>query len=307
MATGVVSLCFGAMGLRWLSMPLFAVAAVTWIAVLAVLGARLLTEPGRCVAEAGSPAALTLVAGTAVLGSRLAAGGRADLAEGLLAAGVLLGLALLRPVLGRWPVPTVGTSFLSCVAPQALVVLAARLAPGAGGRWESYAAAVVFVAGLAVYGAVVSRFDAGQVVSGEGDQWVLGGALAISTLAGCVLLESWARLGAPDTVRTVLRVVTVCLGLVAAVLYVLLGIAEVVRPRLGFATRRWSTVFPLGMAGLASFHLSGVFHREALWRAGEALSWLALAVWVLVAAGTLRWARAVIAGSPGGPGAGRAS
>jgi tellurite resistance protein TehA-like permease len=62
----------------------------------------------------------------------------------------------------------------------------------------------------------------------------------------------------------------------------------VIRPRLRFDIRRWSTVFPLGMAALASLHLSRVLHQPTLWGLGHVLSWLALVVWAVVAAGSLR-------------------
>lgn len=79
-------------------------------------------------------------------------------------------------MLARWSTPTVGTGFLTCVAPQALAVLAARLAQGNGQHWEMYAAAAFFGLGLVFYGVVVCRFDFRQIVVGEGDQWVLAGA-----------------------------------------------------------------------------------------------------------------------------------
>ena len=54
-----------------------------------------------------------------------------------------------------------------------------------------------------------------------------------------------------------------------------------------FDTRRWSTVFPVGMAGLTGLQLSSVLHQSALYEAGRAISWLALAVWALVVAASL--------------------
>jgi hypothetical protein len=254
---GVVSLCFHTAGPSWLSRLLFTATAVMWVGIAVVLVARLPADPGRWVAEARVPSVLTLVAGTAVLGSRVAGAGRTGFSEGLLVIGAVLGATLLWPVLGHWSTPTVGTSFLVCVAPQALAVLVAQLARGTGERWEMYVAGAAFVLGLVLYGVVVGRFDFAQLVRGEGDQWVLGGALAISTLAGATLLDVSARLGAADTARTALHVLTPILGWAAAVAYVALAAAEAVRPRLRFDPRRWSTVFPLGMAALASLEYGG--------------------------------------------------
>lgn len=297
MAGGVVSLCFSTIGPRWLSWSLFAVVAVVWVALLAIFVIRLPAEPGRWRFEAGSPSALTLAAGTAVLGSRLAGAGRPGTAHGLLVVAVVLWAVLLSPVLAHWSTPTVGTSFLVCVATQALAILTAQLARRTGHRWEMYAAAAAFVLGLALYGLVVCRFDFRQVVLGEGDQWVLGGALAISALAGTTLLDTSAALGAPAVARAALRPLTSCLGWAAVAAYVPLAVAEVIRPRLRFDTRRWSTVFPLGMAALVSLRMSRVFHRQALWDIGLALSWVAFAAWLVVAAGALRRVRNIAAAS----------
>ncbi|HZE34184.1 MAG TPA: hypothetical protein VE198_22460, partial [Actinoallomurus sp.] len=112
------------------------------------------------------------------------------LAVALLAAGTLLWVIFLPPVLRRWPIATAGTDLLVCVVPQALAVLAARLARVTSQRWELYAAATAFALGLVAYGMTVRRFDLRQILTGAGDQWVLAGALAISALAGAELEES---------------------------------------------------------------------------------------------------------------------
>ncbi|GLY83226.1 membrane protein [Actinoallomurus iriomotensis] len=296
MAGGVVSVCFSATGPSWLSWSLFAVSAAVWGGLLAIFAKRRRADPGRWRREAALPSSLTLVAGTAVLGSRLAGAGRPWLAYGLLAVAVMLWLLLLPAVLAHWSTPTVGTSFLTCVATQSLAVLAAPLARRTGQPWEVYAAAVLFLLGLVLYGVVASRFDFRQVMVGAGDEWVLGGALAISTLAATTLLDASGPLGAPDGARTVLRLVTICLAWEAVAAYVPLAASELIWPRPRFDMRRWSTVFPLGMAGLVSLRMSRVFHLEVLWDLGRAVSWLALAVWLVVAAGTLRHVRNIAAG-----------
>ncbi|WP_329245005.1 tellurite resistance/C4-dicarboxylate transporter family protein [Actinoallomurus sp. NBC_01490] len=294
MAGGIVSVCFSVTGPSWLSWSLFAVAAAVWAVLLPVLVARWCADPARWRREARLPASLTLVAGTAVLGSRSAGAGWSWPAYGLLAVAVLLCVVLLPVVLAHWSTPTVGTSFMVCVATQSLAVLTGLLARRSGQRWELYAATAAFVLGVVLYGVVASRFDLRQVIRGAGDEWVLGGALAISTLASTTLVEATARFGVPEGARGVLRVVTICLASEAAAAYVPLAFSEVIWPRPRFDMRRWSTVFPLGMAGLVSLRMSRVFHQKALWDLGRAVSWLALAVWLVVAAGTLRHVLAVI-------------
>lgn len=288
MATGVVSLCFHDTGPQWLSLALLVIAAAVWAVLIIVFLARAVTDRARWVHEAGLPSALTMAAGTAVLGSRLSAAGHPLPAEIMLAGGALLWAVLLPPVLRRWRTPAVGTSLLVCVVPQALAVLAARLAHETGHRWELYAAAAAYALGLVAYGMAVSRFDLRQILGGAGDQWVLAGALAISTLAGTELWNSSRILAAGASTRTTLHVFTLIVGTAAALTYVPLALAEAVRPRLTYDLRRWSTVFPVGMAALASLQLSTVFHENALSPLGRTLTWIALAVWALVTAGSLR-------------------
>lgn len=49
------------------------------------------------------------------------------------------------------------------------------------------------------------------------------------------------------------------------------------------------------MAGLVGLRMSRVFHQDVLWDLGRAVSWLALVVWLVVAAGTLRRVRDIVA------------
>ena len=294
MATGVVSLCFHTTGPQWLSRSLFAVAAVVWAVLMAVVIGRVFTDRPRWADEAGAASSLTLAAGTAVLGSRLAAAGRTGLAAGLLAAGTLLWAVFLPPVLRRRPAPAVGTNLLVCVVPQALAVLAARLARMTSQRWELYAAATAFALGMVAYGMTVRRFDLRQILTGAGDQWVLAGALAISALAGAELGWSALVLGSPAETRSTLHAFTLVVAAAAAVTYVPLVAGEAIRPRTRFDMRRWSTVFPIGMAGLTGLQLASVFHEGPLHQTGRALSWLAFAVWALVAAASLAYLRTLL-------------
>jgi len=59
--------------------------------------------------------------------------------------------------------------------------------------------------------------------------------------------------------------------------------SEIVRPRLRFAARRWSTVFPLGMYAVCSFAVGGRLVDFA-----RAWVWVALAAWAIATAGTVR-------------------
>src|SRR4051812_32195728 len=295
MGTGVLSVAAaddGLIVLSWLLLVLALTAALV-LGVAVVVG--LLTDRRGWLADARTPASLTGVAASTVLGTRLVALGWTAAAWLFLALGVLLWLALLPLVLRHWQVPTVGASFLVCVAAEGLAVLLAVLGPGAGSRAAVLAAAVLAALGLVLYGAVLARFDWRQLIVGAGDQWVVAGALAISSLAGAELVLAGDRLDLAGSVRQPLRLLDLRVGAVGVIgSAVLLG-CELRWPRWRYDIRRWATVFPMGMTAAASFAVAQAEGLPALAVFGDILMWPALAAWaltVVAAAGWLQGSRA---------------
>ena len=189
------------------------------------------TDRPRWLADAATPAALTGVAATAVIGGGVAALGWTRTAWMLLAVAGLLWAALIPRVLRHWQVPTVGGSFLICVATEALAVLAATLARATGSRPAVYAGSAAFLLGLVLYAVVLARFDWHQLTVGAGDQWVVAGALAISSLAGAQLVLAGDRLGLLGRVRGQLRDLDVGLWALALAGYAVLLVCELRWPR----------------------------------------------------------------------------
>lgn len=288
MGTGIVSIGLALDHHQTLSRILLVIDALAWLTLGALLAARVLHDPPRVRREAGSPAALTGVAGTAVLGTRLVLLGWSWAGAGLLMIAFGFWLVLLRPVLGHWVTPTVGVSLVLTVSTESLAVLAAALATGERADWLLYAALAPFLLGLAFYAFVISRFDLRQLLVGRGDHWITGGALAISTLAvGRITLGAHglhqlsALAGALKTVSVVLWALTI------AWLPVLLA-AELLRPRLGYDVRRWSTVFPVGMYAACSFVVGAAAHAPAIADFGRVWVWAGVAVWLVVFVAMLR-------------------
>jgi len=296
MATGIVSVGLHMTAYEVLSRVVLGLACVAWVVLAAGFGIRLVRDPERWRAEAGTPGALTAVAATAVLGTRFSALGRQTLAEALLALAALLWPLLLVQVARHWRRPMPGAVFLSCVATQGLAVLGATLAGAEATAWLAHAALVLFWLGLVLYGCALALFDLRQVTEGPGDQWVAGGALAISALAGSKLLAAdSARLYLwNDDERGVLRAVTLALLVLDLAWYAVLLVAEAVRPRRGYDVRRWSTVFPLGMTAAAVLSVAAALDAPRLKGPGEVLLWIAVAAWLAVAAGAVAAARAGI-------------
>lgn len=296
MATVIVSVGLHLAGYEVLSRVFLVLACVTWVGLAADFVVRLVRERERWRAEAGTPEALTAVAATAVLGTRISALGWQTLAEALLALAAMLWPGLLFDVVRHWRARMPGSVFLSCVATQGLAVLGATLAGSEATAWLAHAALALFWLGLVLYGFALARFDLRQVTEGAGDHWVAGGALAISALAGSRLVAAdSARLYLwNDDDRGVLRAVTVVLLVLDGAWYAVLLVAEAVRPRLGYDAHRWATAFPMGMTAAAVLSVAAALDVPRIEGPGQVLLWIAVAVWVAVAAGTVAAVRAGI-------------
>ncbi|MGR7027119.1 SLAC1 family transporter [Geodermatophilus sp. URMC 62] len=294
MSTDILSTAAQYAGLGALSWVLLVLAVLAGLVLGAALVGRLLTDRSGWLADAATPASLTGVAATAVVGGRFAALGWTAAAWALLAAAALLWLVLLPLVLRHWRVPTVGASFLVCVATEGLAVLSATLGGATGARAAVVAGCAAFLLGLLLYAGVVARFDWRQLAVGAGDHWVVAGALAIAGLAGAQLLLAGDRLGLPDGVRAPLRVLDLALWAGAVAGYAVLLGCELRWPRPRYAVRRWATVFPMGMTTAASSAVAAADRLPALAVLGHVLLWPGLAAWALAVVGaTRRWLRRI--------------
>jgi hypothetical protein len=281
MGTGIVSIDIAAVGQEPLSLALLAVAAVAWTLLGLLLAARFLRGPARFRREAALPASLAGVAGTAVLGTRLTLLGWWGAGALMLAIATPLWIGLVVRVLRRWVTPTVGVSFIVTVATESLAVLLAVLGLARGWAWPVLLAVVPLVLGVGFYAFVVVRFDLRQLLVGRGDHWVAGGALAISTLAcGQIALASHALHLLGDGVA--LRVATLTLWLTAIAWLPGLVVTELSSRRVLYDTRRWSTVFPVGMYAACTFVTGQALGLDGLTQFARVWTWFGLAVWAAV-------------------------
>ncbi|MBW8799282.1 MAG: tellurite resistance/C4-dicarboxylate transporter family protein [Streptomyces sp.] len=296
MATGIVSVGLHLAAAETLSRAALVLTCVMWVALAADFVVRLARDRRRWAQEARTPGALTAVAATTVLGTRFSALGWQTLAEALLALSVVLWLPLLILVVRHWKPRMPGTVFLACVATQGPALLGATLAAAVTTAWLAHLSLVLFWLGLAMYGLAVPRFEWRQIAQGPGDQWVAGGALAISALAGARLLAAdSARLYLwNDDDRGVLTAVTVALLVLGLAWYVVLLAAEVAWPRPRYDVRRWATVFPMGMTATATLSVAAAVGGAWLKWPGRMLVWVTVAAWLAVAAGAAADARAAL-------------
>jgi hypothetical protein len=231
-----------------------------------------------------------------VLGTAFAAHGSYPVAA------VLLGLAaaswalLLTPVLRHWDTPVAGVSFLLTVATQGLAVLGTTLAARDGTVWLLIAAIAAAVLGLGLYVVTVLRFALRQLLTGHGDQWVAGGALAISALACAKISKADDALGCFTALRGFLDAGALVLWCLAMLWLGPLIAAEALRPRLAYDVRRWATVFPLGMYAACSFAVGQVTGITGIGGFARVWTWLAVTVGVFVFAGLSRRSWQVLRG-----------
>ncbi|WP_275674133.1 tellurite resistance/C4-dicarboxylate transporter family protein [Streptomyces alboflavus] len=297
MATGIISVGLHLTGHEVLSKILLAVAALVWLLLAADFVTLLARDRARWTAAAVTPPALTAVAATAVLGTRFSLLDWQGLAIALLVLAAVVWPGLLVAVVRHWgrdvPRPHWGQGlpggvFLVCVATQGLAVLAATLCLAGEGDWLGDAALACFALGLLLYAYALLRFDFRQTLTGAGDHWVAGGALAISALAASKLtaVPLWTG-GGHDALRTL----TFVLLALSLAWYAVLLAAEVARPRFHYDVRRWATVFPLGMTAVAALSTGVVADVPWLRTLGRVLLWVAVAGWGLVWVG-FAWARA---------------
>jgi tellurite resistance protein TehA-like permease len=277
MGTGIVSTALLLDRHETLSRILLAVGAGVWIGLAVVLADRTLREADRVRRDSRSPAALTGVAATGVLGARLTELGWRWAGVAALAIALVLWLMLLGPLLRNWATPTVGASLMLAVSTESLAVLAATLATRERAHWLLDAAVIPFVLGLAMYGFVISRFELKQLLMGRGDQWITGGALAISTLAAAQLTG----------VTHALKTASIVLWVATMAWLPILLVAEALRPRLDYDLRRWSTVFPVGMYAACSFAVGAAARSHLISDFAKIWVWVSLAVWLVVSAAML--------------------
>lgn len=291
MTCGVVSLDLKADHQPVLSAILLWFAAAVWLFLGVVLAAPLAYQRGRFAREARAPVTIASVAATAVLGTRLAGQDYRVAAAALLALAAAGWAVLIGPALRHWATPATGISFVVGVATDGLGLLSATLALAYRAQWLVSAAFVFLVLALALYIFTAVRFDVRQLVTGHGDHWIAGGALAISALTAGRITQAAAALGLLHAQHQALANGALVLWCLSMAWLPVLVAFEVARPRLTYDIRRWATVFPLGMYAACSVSVGQVAGIGGITRFGQVWTWVAFAATLVALAGLFQHVR----------------
>jgi tellurite resistance protein TehA-like permease len=316
MATGIVSLAAHLLGMAALARVLFVLNIVAYACLWVLNLLRIAWYPrevARDLADHGrGPGFFAWVAASAVLGSQFVV-----MAPDLRIAKVLWGLALVLwialtyTVLGAFTVkekkPTLeegisGAWLLAVVATQSVAVLSADLAPYwpqpyhielnflALSLWLWGGMLYIWMISLIFYRYAFFRFLPGDL---SPPYWINMGAMAISTLAGSLLIAN-----APDAPFLVallpfikgFTVLYWATGTWWIPMLLVLGFWRYVWKRfpLRYNPLYWGAVFPLGMYSACTFEMSHAMKLPFLEPVPRYFLYVALAAWVAAFIGLVR-------------------
>jgi tellurite resistance protein TehA-like permease len=316
MATGIVSIAARLQGFQVLSSALFALNVAAWIVLCALTAARLVRYPTRMLQDLRDhlrgPGFFTTVAGTAVLGSQFAIFEVSTRAAFFLAAlSALLWFVLTYAVFAALTLkddkPPLdkginGGWLLAVVATQSLAVLGALLAGRLPQPWRmelNFFALSMWLWGGMLYIWMMSlifyRYTFFRLAPDDltPPYWINMGAMAISTLAGSLLIAN-----APDApflqgVLPFLRGFTVlywATGTWWIPMLLVLGLWRygVKRYPLRYNALYWGAVFPLGMYSAATHQMTRALQLDFLGAIAPVFLVVALAAWAAAFAGLVR-------------------
>jgi tellurite resistance protein TehA-like permease len=315
MATGIVSVAAYLLGLLWVGIALFWLNIFFYVVLWGLMLTRVFRYPDRVVADlmhhGRSVGFFTAVAATCVLGSEVLIVGHAwSAAAGLWFFGILLWAALTYTIFTVMTVKAVKPSLaeginggwlVSVVAAQSVAVLGAQLAYGFGAHapqvllfaltmWLGGGMLYIWIISLIFYRYTFFTLSPSDLAP---PYWINMGAVAISTLAGTMLIAAASYSPLLTELLPFLKGFTLLFWATATwwiPMLVILGVWRHVYRRfpLRYDPLYWGAVFPLGMYTACTYRLAHVVDAPLLALIPRAFIYVALAAWALTLIGLLR-------------------
>ena len=316
MASGIVSLDMQLIDLPRVALALFALNVVAFVVLVALTALRAAwfgRELWRDLADhRRGPGFFTSVAACSVLGSQFVAlRGDYAVASALWLAGVVLWIGLTYTMFPAFMIkaekPALhegisGAWLLAVVATQSIAVLGLYLAAQRTGAtrsalefvalclWLCGGMLYIWIVSLMFYRYVFFRIEPRDLAP---PYWISMGAMAISTLAGSLLVTDAASAPLLGSLVAFIKGLTVLCWATGTwwipILVVLLVWRHVhAGVPLRYEPLVWSAVFPLGMYAAGTFEMAHVLDLAFLLPVLPYLGYVALAAWTVAFAGLVR-------------------
>jgi tellurite resistance protein TehA-like permease len=316
MATGIVSIAAHFQGLQPLAIALLWLNLAAWSVLWVLSLLRMLRYPARffgdMIDHLRGPGFFTMVAGTSVLGNQLVMlVDRYAYAFALWAIAVALWVGLTYTIFTAFTIkevkPTLekgisGGWLLAIVATQSLAVLSALLAAHEASGWKLvlhfFALSMwlwggmlyIWMMSLIFYRYMFFRFSPGDLAP---PYWINMGAMAISTLAGSLLIINAPAAPFLSSLLPFIKGFTVfywATGTWWIPMLLVLGVWRYGYKRfaLKYDPLYWGAVFPLGMYSVCTYEMARAIHLDFLDFIPPVFLYVALAAWTMAFVGLVR-------------------